>query len=588
MSTSTPLTMSRAAAFAVVALIVAPAPASAGVQHRVSAGGDHSCYTTPTDNVVTCWGYNAFGQIGSGDIFDPSDPAIVRSDFRAASVAAGKRHSCMIIDSDDSNVSCWGADRYGQIGDGVVPQWDVRTPVAIKGLSGVVQLALGYDFSCALTGDLSVSCWGVDTVGQLGRGDEVNDPGYPDAHPEPSVVDGLNQPNDVSAGNGHACAVVRFGIVNCWGRGDNGQLGNAATNDSSSPLQVQDFDGTSMARQAQQVVASDAFSCALTVSGVVRCWGKNDEGELGVATSSVASSPVPVTVAVPGLSRVTQITAGDHHVCVVGDPGAQVACWGSNTAGQLGDGGTTDRFSPRLISGIGSVVDISAGGDHTCARSVRSGVETVSCWGDNAYGQIGSGLGGDLAAFYSAPADVAFLLPPPPPVVVTVDTPSGAWVNTLSQTFAFNALATAQCQVDRKGYVPCAGGRVTYSSLSEGQHTLTVQHTADNGLSSSRRTDWKVDRTAPSLQSSAAGNKAVKNGVTTYGLSINSDKSGVARVEFSTSKKSASAVPVAASTVAVRGAVYFPKTQWVVSPIKSPKYLRLIDRAGNASAWFGG
>src|SRR5262249_841518 len=113
------------------------------------------------------------------------------------------------------------------------------------------------------------------------------------------------------------------------------------------------------------------YTCALLSSGTVKCWG--------------AGNPTPA--AQPGISGATALDGGDAHMCVVVTGGA-VKCWGSNSAGQLGDGTTTDSATPATVGGITGATIVAAGAEHTCVRQPPGGAK---CWGDNSQGQLGNG-----------------------------------------------------------------------------------------------------------------------------------------------------------------------------------------------------
>jgi alpha-tubulin suppressor-like RCC1 family protein len=159
------------------------------------------------------------------------------------------------------------------------------------------------------------------------------------------AADVSEQASMVSGGRGHTCAVVRGGGVKCWGGNWSGQLGNGTTIDHSNiPVDVVGLSGG-----ASTVSAGNGHSCVLTMAGGVKCWGSNDYGQLGDGTRTNRNSPVDV-VRLPG--RISSVSAGYSHTCAL-TVGGGVKCWGKNYWGQLGDGrGTT----PLDVVGLGGIV----------------------------------------------------------------------------------------------------------------------------------------------------------------------------------------------------------------------------------------
>ncbi len=182
-------------------------------------------------------------------------------------------------------------------------------------------------------------------------------------------------------GQSHACGVTPGGALYCWGDNSNGKLGNGTTVASSIPVAV-----PSLSSGVRSVAATWQSTCAVLTSGAVKCWGSNISGQLGDGTTT--SSPVPVQVV--GLtSGVVDVSLGEQHACVLTtDGGAQ--CWGDNTYGQLGQGDLVRRTTPTSVPGLSSGVrQVSAGRwAHSCATLND---DTVRCWGNNAYGQLGDG-----------------------------------------------------------------------------------------------------------------------------------------------------------------------------------------------------
>lgn len=231
-----------------------------------------------------------------------------------------------------------------------------------------------YGFTCGLTPEGGVWCWGDNSYRQLG----INSQLQKDVPTRVVSMDsGVTQ---ISAGYQHVCA-VKEGEVFCWGRNYGGQLGDGTKTDRATPVKVINIDSTIVQVSAGQN-ATNAHSCAVSNDGKAWCWGDNYYGQLGFGDKTSKSGPVLVS----GLVNPTRIAAGMTHTCAI-DSGA-VKCWGRNSAfGVLGNNETNDSYSPIPTSGLGSgVIDIDAGDYHTCALNDGG---AVYCWGSDSYGQLG-------------------------------------------------------------------------------------------------------------------------------------------------------------------------------------------------------
>lgn len=221
------------------------------------------------------------------------------------------------------------------------------------------------------------------------------------------------------AASRHTCARRESGSVACWGWNDEGQVGDHTTTNRSVPVpaigvadtvEVAAGGARTCARtstgsvlcwggyripsdtlaavrgwdDAVEITAGDLHQCARRSTGSVNCWGVNIHGQVGDGTGLQAYSPGEDVV---GLTDAVEISARGQHTCARRAPGS-VACWGLNRSGQLGDETTVDRLTPVAVSGFADAVEISAGADHTCARRASG---AVACWGGNGYGQLGDG-----------------------------------------------------------------------------------------------------------------------------------------------------------------------------------------------------
>ena len=260
-------------------------------------------------------------------------------------------------------------------------------------------ISAGSSHTCAIVKD-KAWCWGDNTEGQLGVGDDsVTDSNFPvavvqtpadaDAVPATDAVLLDSGVSAISAGRLHTCAIHNTAdegetevlAAKCWGFGGNGRLGNGDTDNSPIPVQVTGL--VSGVSAISAAVGSTANHTCAIHSGAAKCWGFGDNGRLGNGSATQSTTPVQVTDLGSG---VTVISAGNAHTCAVHSGAAK--CWGFGDNGRLGNDSATQSNTPVQVTDLGSgVTAISAGSAHTCA--VHSGA--AKCWGSGNDGRLGNG-----------------------------------------------------------------------------------------------------------------------------------------------------------------------------------------------------
>jgi alpha-tubulin suppressor-like RCC1 family protein len=360
------------------------APTATGKATAIAPGDGYTCAVTSAGG-AKCWGNNILGMLGNGTnklSQTPVDVAGLTSGVSA--IAAGRAHACALTNA--GGVKCWGTSLVsGSVTTSL-------TPVDVAGLtSGVSAIDVGAGFSCALTSGGGVKCWGDNSRGQLGNGSTTASSTTVDvtgltsgvkaiATTEffacaltsgggvkcwgavPGGIDGVGSsstPVDVpgltsgvtaiAPGTDHLCALTTGGGVKCLGDNIWGELGDGSMTTSLTPVDV-----AGLTSGVSAIASGNAFSCALTSGGGVKCWGANNYGELGTGSMSIGRSLTPVDVAglASGVKAISvAISSGSADVCVVMSAGG-AKCWGTNTFSQLGNGSTTDSSAPVDVAGL--------------------------------------------------------------------------------------------------------------------------------------------------------------------------------------------------------------------------------------------
>ncbi|RZQ62283.1 RCC1 domain-containing protein [Amycolatopsis suaedae] len=435
--------LGTALATVIVALgLTAPPAAAAGPPELTGATGiaggrGHTCAVVG-DGRVQCWGGNASGELGNGSTDRELSPVEVTGLAKVSAVTVGGDHTCALTLA--RTVYCWGANASGQLGDGTTTQRPA--PVPVRGLVDVAAVAAGRNHTCAVKRDGTAHCWGANDRGQLGDATTTG-------RPLPAPVSGLTGVTDIEAADAfHTCALTADGSVYCWGWNQLGQLGDGKQNDPPDPNRANPTPTrvVGIAGATAVAVTGAANACALLAGGSVRCWGWNTFGQLGVGGTPSGSitdgthSATPLTVlGLPPVTRISEASGTGQACAVTADD--RLYCWGHNGLGQIGDGGNQHRSLPvQVLTGVRAV---TGGADHTCA--LMAGTHSLRCWGHNNEGQLGDGTTANR--------------PTPFPVLLAsaVNRPTPAVVAGTGGAVAVGAGSGHTCAIVAGGAVKCWG-----------------------------------------------------------------------------------------------------------------------------------
>jgi alpha-tubulin suppressor-like RCC1 family protein len=346
---------------------------------QIAAGTGFACALDETGE-RWCWGSNAHHQISETEELQIPYAIRVDRDRNWELLEAGGEHVCGIA---EGRLYCWGNNDRGQVSDQV--SGDAREPyeITFDGAPATwTAVSAGSQTTCAI-GDGKLYCWGLNSRGQVGDG-TMADRGSPTL-----VTGGIDDWSSVAVVMQHTCAISFSRGVYCWGDNPYGQAG-AGTNPQLTPTQISDGAGPML---ASSVAVSLDSACASKFDGTLVCWGNNGAGELGEAQMGQPQTSVPVSATTS--TGWTQLQGARHYFC--GVRSGETVCWGASRFGGLGNGfwiqgGGDHVFAP--VQGTSGTTQLAIGwdtGQEDLALSCALAGTDVLCWGDNRFGQLGTG-----------------------------------------------------------------------------------------------------------------------------------------------------------------------------------------------------
>jgi alpha-tubulin suppressor-like RCC1 family protein len=353
----------------------------------VSLGnGDSAFCALLADATIHCWGYGAYGELGNGTYTNnpaPPQPAVPLPKGAVEIAMMGSTAYALLT---DGSVWAWGENNKGQLGNGTYTttgNMGSATPVQVTGLPGAAtHIYSGYDHACALVGT-DAWCWGDNGKGELGNG--LVTTGTQMGIAAAAKVPGLGTVTAMALGLENTCA-MSSGTLECWGDNYEGDLGTGSFSPGQSATPVTVNLGASPPTIAA-IRAGFDNACLQTSTGAIWCWGFDKFGDLGngMAPPTCCPQGVPTPAPISGGQVATSFSCGYDNSCLINGSG-QIWCWGRNDEGQLGIGSltTTDPMGsliPVQVVGLpASITPKSVYGSRmaTCAI-LNDG--SLWCWG---------------------------------------------------------------------------------------------------------------------------------------------------------------------------------------------------------------
>jgi alpha-tubulin suppressor-like RCC1 family protein len=345
-----------------------------------------------TSTLVYVWGFTPT----SGTNFDP------KPEFSGATNPATLQNYTALVQGEVSLAVTDANKGTTTLTYKLTPDQFPDNPYAEGNTTGINNIRAGETHTCALLSTGDMRCWGNSTFGQLGYGNNQSVGASTAAgtlYPYPysaGDVPLMGKATKIAVGQNHTCALLDSGFVRCWGKNEFGQLGLNSKQNVGDADKITNFGYVNLGGIATAITAGYNHTCALLETGNVRCWGHNASGQLGYSHTQNVGDDEPVYKFgdVEVGATVKDIVAGGNHTCAITTTN-KVRCWGYNGHGQLGLGTTTnvgDTQKPSAVADVnlggGVPLQISLGGNHTCAL-LDNGF--LRCWGYNGSGQLGYG-----------------------------------------------------------------------------------------------------------------------------------------------------------------------------------------------------
>ena len=262
----------------------------------LSLGASHTCGIGLTDSLAYCWGSNSNSQLGDSTTSDHNLPAVIKGGHKFVQLALGTNHSCGLEAGATGSIWCWGRNDDGEGGHNYFSFVPDVPKVVVEDSN--LSVRAGNGFTCAEyrtpSASVQVRCWGTNIYGHLG-----SDTLTSNSNPMPTTIIGVGavRPGTLSLGLDHACVVAATDLLWCWGRNQDNQWLNTGIASFPRPFQTNIW-GTIPA--GASLGLGGTFTCVVTppagfgvTVGDTRCWGRPNDGSLGNGRTTPQLTPPP-------------------------------------------------------------------------------------------------------------------------------------------------------------------------------------------------------------------------------------------------------------------------------------------------------
>lgn len=258
--------------------VLSPQAIDVGVTYQSLVMNSSNACAITTGQILKCWGYNIFGQLGDGTTTIRTSPTQVAGGELYSKVGMDGNSTCALIatGANSGRIQCWGQGSSGQIGHAASPAY-VANPTFISGGLYFTQLAFGSASICAITNTNQLYCWGDNNSAALGNGTTTG------TQNTPVQVIGGDLYQSVEMRQGTTCGITTANILKCWGSNYYGQLAKSSPTLDGNPSIIDSGSGTLFKSVS---IGYYATVCGITTLGGLKCWGKNDKGQVGMGIMS--------------------------------------------------------------------------------------------------------------------------------------------------------------------------------------------------------------------------------------------------------------------------------------------------------------